>query len=166
MRRDGANGFHPTEIMELVCSLWAALLAGVNFVNSRTFYKQTPGMAWISDEEERALLLLQGADQPGASSDELIHQHSVLKSLSEQWLCLITTAPAHHPSTGRGVEEGPTSDLHPERRFTGEYHNDPRVGARPVDCSAPQVVLPHPLQVQHQILIPAHSTTSRTSTEQ
>ncbi|KAJ7985061.1 hypothetical protein DPEC_G00361230 [Dallia pectoralis] len=48
----------------------------------------------------------------------------------------------HHPSTGRGVEEGPTLDLHPERRFTGEYHNDPRVGARPGDCSAPQVVLP------------------------
>ncbi|KAJ8007666.1 hypothetical protein DPEC_G00096530 [Dallia pectoralis] len=47
-----------------------------------------------------------------------------------------------HPSTGGGVEEGPTLDLHPERRFTGEYHNDPRVGARPVDCSAPQVVLP------------------------
>ncbi|KAJ7988690.1 hypothetical protein DPEC_G00311850 [Dallia pectoralis] len=25
----------------------------------------------------------------------------------------------HHPSTGRGVEEGPTLDLHPEWRFTG-----------------------------------------------
>ncbi|KAJ7985057.1 hypothetical protein DPEC_G00361190 [Dallia pectoralis] len=44
--------------------------------------------------------------------------------------------------SGRGVEEGPTSDLHPERRFTGEYHNDHKVGTRPVDCSAPQVVLP------------------------
>ncbi|KAJ8014604.1 hypothetical protein DPEC_G00017360 [Dallia pectoralis] len=47
----------------------------------------------------------------------------------------------HHPSTERGVEEGLTLDLPPDRRFTGEYHNDPRVGARPVDCSAPQVVL-------------------------
>ncbi|KAJ8002403.1 hypothetical protein DPEC_G00179770 [Dallia pectoralis] len=53
-----------------------------------------------------------------------------------------TTAPPQHPSTGRGVEEGLTLDLHPERRFTGEYQNDPRVGARPVDCSALQVVVP------------------------
>lgn len=37
----GENGLRPAEIMELVCSPRAALLAGVNSVNSRSFSSQT-----------------------------------------------------------------------------------------------------------------------------
>lgn len=37
----GENGLRPAEIMELVCSPRAALLAGVNSVNSRSFFSQT-----------------------------------------------------------------------------------------------------------------------------
>ncbi|KAJ7985706.1 hypothetical protein DPEC_G00343230 [Dallia pectoralis] len=70
----------------------------------------------------------------------------------------------HHPSTGGGVEEGPTLDLSPERRFTGEYHNDPRVGARPVDCSAPQVVLP-PLCRSSTSRGPRHTAPALTASE-
>lgn len=39
------NGRRPVEIMELVCSPCAVLLAGVNSVNSRSFYSQTPSLA-------------------------------------------------------------------------------------------------------------------------
>lgn len=35
------NGLRPAEIMELVCSPRAVLLAGVNSVNSTSFYSQT-----------------------------------------------------------------------------------------------------------------------------
>lgn len=43
-RVTGGNGLRPAEIMELVCSPRAALLAGVNSVNSRSFSSQTPSL--------------------------------------------------------------------------------------------------------------------------
>lgn len=40
-QRERENGLRPAEIMELVCSPRTLLLAGINSVNSRSFYSQT-----------------------------------------------------------------------------------------------------------------------------
>lgn len=49
----GENGLRPAEIMELVCSPRAALLAGVNSVNSRSFSSQTLTLLGQSSKSTR-----------------------------------------------------------------------------------------------------------------